>query len=66
MSVEHMLPDTSIVKMIVVWFVGTPTTTAGRPIAGRAPPAPRDEGERQGAGGTAMCRRGIANQGQLE
>ena len=33
MSVEHMLPDTSIARMIVVWLAGTLSTTTGRPSA---------------------------------
>ena len=33
MSVEHMLPDTSIARMIVAWFAGTLSTTTGRPSA---------------------------------
>ena len=33
MSVEHMLPETSIVRMMVVWFVGTATTATGRAMA---------------------------------
>ncbi len=33
MSVEHMLPETSIARMIVDWLVGTLRTTDGRPRA---------------------------------
>ena len=33
MSVEHMLPDTSIARMIVAWLAGTLSTTTGRPSA---------------------------------
>src|SRR5450759_5558389 len=33
MSEEHMLPETSIVRMIVVWLVGTARMTTGRAIA---------------------------------
>jgi hypothetical protein len=33
MSVEHMLPETSIVRITVVWFVGTLSTTEGRASA---------------------------------
>ena len=29
-SVEHMLPDTSMVSIMVVWLVGTATIAAGR------------------------------------
>ncbi len=30
MSVEHMLPDTSMASITVVWFVGTVAMTTGR------------------------------------
>ena len=30
MSDEHMLPETSMVRMIVVWLVGTARMTTGR------------------------------------
>ena len=41
MSVEHMLPDTSIVRMIVVWFVGTLAITTGRARATVSPASAR-------------------------
>ena len=33
MSVEHMLPDTSIARTMTVWLVGTDSTTTGRATA---------------------------------
>ena len=32
-SLEHMLPDTSMTSTIVVWLVGTLAIATGRPIA---------------------------------
>jgi hypothetical protein len=39
MSLEHMLPETSMVRMMVVWLVGTATTICGRPIARTSEPS---------------------------
>ena len=33
MSDEHMLPETSMVRMIAVWSVGTATIATGRAMA---------------------------------
>ena len=41
MSVEHMLPETSIARMIVVWLVGTLTISTGRATATASAPTAR-------------------------
>jgi hypothetical protein len=38
MSVEHIDPDTSIARMIVIWLVGTLTMAAGRAAATASTP----------------------------
>ena len=65
MSVEHMLPDTSIDRMMVVWLLGTATTTTGRarPMTSTAAPAQnrangtcRRHGRRPGAASRISAR----------
>ena len=57
MSVEHMLPDTSIARITVVWFVGTLRTTEGRARASTRTPT----AEASRANG--RCRRNRARPG---
>ena len=52
MSVEHMLPETSIVRMIVVWLVGH-GHDRDRPAEGHDEGAERDEEQGERAGGAA-------------
>ena len=40
MSVEHMLPDTSMARRMVVWLLGTLRTTTGRASAMTSTAAP--------------------------
>ena len=60
MSVEHMLPDTSIARMIVAWLAGTLSTTTGRPSATTSAATAGREQRRTGGGGAGARLRGIA------